>query len=734
MKSFKVLGLMFLVFSTYENTLIAENKYPFQNENLSFEVRVNDLVSRLTLEEKVSQMVEQSPAIERLGIPAYNWWNETLHGVARSGDTVTVFPQAIALAANFDRKAILKMGEISSDEARAIYNESLQKGKLGTKYKGLTFWTPNINIFRDPRWGRGQETYGEDPYLTGQLGMAIVNGLQGNDSKYLKTSACAKHFAVHSGPETGRHTFDISVSESDLWDTYLPAFRNLVVNAKVSSVMCAYNRYNGKPCCGSETLMMQILRNEWKFTGYVTSDCGAVNDFWMHHKTDDDAKHAAAKAVMNGTDLECGEDWNKLWSYPMLKDAVKEGLIPESKLDESVKRLYMIRFRLGMFDADEKVPFSKIPYSNLNNHVHKQHALDMARQSIVLLKNNKLLPLSKSIKTIAIIGPNADNKVVQLGNYNGIPQEIVTPLQGIKNKLGRDVKVIYDAGVNYTKLIENKSIESVVVQASKADVIIYFGGISPQLEGEEGDAGKEATEGFNGGDRTTIALPKIQTAMLKALKSTGKPLVFVNMSGSAIGMEWEAENVNAILQAWYGGQSAGTAIADVLFGDYNPSGRLPITFYKNDADLPDFLDYSMANRTYRYFSGKPLFAFGFGLSYTTFKYGKPTTVTTVYGANDIVKLSFMLTNTGKKDGAEVAQVYIAEINSPALRPKKELKGFKKVFLKAGETQKVTIELPIREWSTYNDATQTKKVNAGQYEILLGTSSDKIEKKIMVAIN
>jgi len=387
-----------------------------------------------------------------------------------------------------------------------------------------------------------------------------------------------------------------------------------------------------------------------------------------------------------------------------------------------------------MFDADEKVPFSKIPYSNLNNHVHKQHALDMARQSIVLLKNNKLLPLSKSIKTIAIIGPNADNKVVQLGNYNGIPQEIVTPLQGIKNKLGRDVKVIYDAGVNYTKLIENKSIESVVVQASKADVIIYFGGISPQLEGEEGDAGKEATEGFNGGDRTTIALPKIQTAMLKALKSTGKPLVFVNMSGSAIGMEWEAENVNAILQAWYGGQSAGTAIADVLFGDYNPSGRLPITFYKNDADLPDFLDYSMANRTYRYFSGKPLFAFGFGLSYTTFKYGKPTTVTTVYGANDIVKLSFMLTNTGKKDGAEVAQVYIAEINSPALRPKKELKGFKKVFLKAGETQKVTIELPIREWSTYNDATQTKKVNAGQYEILLGTSSDKIEKKIMVAIN
>lgn len=734
MKSFKVLGLILFAFSNY-GTLIADNKYIFRNENLSFEVRVNDLVSRLTLEEKVSQMVEQSPAIERLGIPAYNWWNETLHGVARSGDTVTVFPQAIAMAANFDRAAIQKMGEISSDEARAIYNELTQKGKFGVKYKGLTFWTPNINIFRDPRWGRGQETYGEDPYLTGQLGMAIVKGLQGNDPKYLKTSACAKHFAVHSGPETQRHTIDINISQSDLWNTYLPAFRDLVIDAKVSSVMCAYNRYNGKPCCGSETLMMQILRKQWGFTGYVTSDCGAINDFWVNHKTEPDAKNAAAKAVMNGTDLECGEDWSKLlWSYPKLKDAVKEGLIQESKLDESVKRLFMIRFRLGMFDTVEKVPFSKIEYSSLNNSMHKKHALDMARQSIVLLKNNKILPLSKSIKTIAIIGPNADNKVVQLGNYNGIPQEIITPLQGIKNKLGANVNVIYNIGVNYTKLIDNKSIESVALEASKADAIIYVGGISPQLEGEEGDAGKEQTEGFNGGDRTTIALPNIQTKMMKALKTTGKPLVFVNMSGSAIGMEWEAENVDAILQAWYGGQSAGTAIADVLFGDYNPSGRLPITFYKNDIDLPDFSDYSMSNRTYRYFSGKARFEFGFGLSYSTFKYGKASTEKTVYGVKDIVKLSFSLTNTSKKDGYEVAQVYIKENNAPANRPKKELKGFKKVFLKAGENQIITIELPIREWSTYSDVTQTKKVNAGQYEILLGTSSDKIEKKIMVAIN
>jgi beta-glucosidase len=680
-------------------------------------------------------MIEQSPAIERLGIPAYNWWNETLHGVARSGDTVTVFPQAIAMAANFDRAAIQKMGEISSDEARAIYNELTQKGKFGVKYKGLTFWTPNINIFRDPRWGRGQETYGEDPYLTGQLGMAIVKGLQGNDPKYLKTSACAKHFAVHSGPETERHTIDINISQSDLWNTYLPAFRDLVVDAKVSSVMCAYNRYSGKPCCGSETLMMQILRKQWGFKGYVTSDCGAINDFWVNHKTEPDAKNAAAKAVINGTDLECGEDWSKLlWSYPMLKDAVKEGLIQESKLDESVKRLYMIRFRLGMFDADEKVPFSKIPYSNLNNPVHKQHALDMARQSIVLLKNNKLLPLSKSIKTIAIIGPNADNKNVQLGNYNGIPQEIITARQGIKNKLGGNVKVIYNAGVNYTKLLDGKSIESVAGEASKADVIIFVGGISPQLEGEEGDAGKVPTEGFNGGDRTTIALPNIQTKLMKALKTTGKPVVFVNMSGSAMGMEWEAENVDGILQAWYGGQSAGTAIADVLFGDYNPSGRLPITFYKNDTDLPDFTDYSMANRTYRYFSGKPRFAFGFGLSYSTFRYEKASTEKNVYKSSDIVKLSFSLTNTGKMHGAEVTQVYIKEINAPANRPIKELKGFKKVFLKADETQKVVIELPIKEWSYYNEATQSQEVKTGEYEILLGSASDKIEQKLIVTIN
>ena len=716
MKTFSILALLSFIFS-FGNSSSAAEKYPFQNETLSFEVRVNDLVSRLTLQEKVLQMVEQSPAIERLGIPAYNWWNETLHGVARSGDTVTVFPQAIALAANFGRNAIRRMGEIASDEARAIYNESLQKGFTGVKYKGLTFWTPNINIFRDPRWGRGQETYGEDPYLTGQLGMAIVNGLQGNDSKYLKTSACAKHFAVHSGPETGRHSFDIGVSDSDLWNTYLPSFRNLVVDAKVSSVMCAYNRYNGVPCCGSETLMMQILRQKWGFTGYVTSDCGAINDFWKYHKTDADAKSAAVKAVMNGTDLECGEDWNKLWSYPMLNDAVKEGLIPVSKLDESVKRLFMIRFRLGMFDNSKNVPYSKISYSVLNNPNHKQHALDMARHSMVLLKNNQLLPLSKSIKTIAVIGPNADNKTVLLGNYNGIPQETITVLQGIKNKLGTDVKIIYNAGVNYTKQLDGTPLESVVNESSKADVIIFVGGISPQLEGEEGDAGKEQIEGFKGGDRTTIALPKIQTTLMQSLKAIGKPLVFVNMSGSAIGMEWEATNVDAILQAWYGGQSAGTAVADVLFGDYNPSGRLPITFYKNDTDLPDFLDYSMSNRTYRYFKGNVQYPFGYGLSYTKFEYSNLTLPKKIK-LNAKFSVHVNVQNTGKVMGDEVVQLYVSSSVRDENTPIRSLKGFERISLKPGEKKTVLFELDALEVGFFNKQGE-KEVKSGNYYISVG---------------
>jgi len=692
-----------------------QNEFAFQNEELSFEERVNDLVKRLSLEEKVSQMKEYAPAIPRLGVPAYNWWNETLHGVARSKDTVTVFPQAIALAAGFDRQAVQNMGEICATEARAIYNQGLKDGENGLRYKGLTFWTPNINIFRDPRWGRGQETYGEDPYLTGQLGVSIVKGLQGNHPRYLKTSACAKHFAVHSGPESTRHTFDVDVSDHDLWNTYLPAFRDLVVDANVSSVMCAYNRYQGVPCCGNEKLMVDILRNKWGFTGYVTSDCGAVTDFWKTHKTSPDEQHASADAVKMGTDLECGEFWDKHWTYNSLTEAVKNDLIDEEKLNESVKRLFMIRMRLGMFDKKESVPFNKVPYAVLNAPEHAEHALKMARQSMVLLKNNGVLPLHKNIKTIAVIGPNANNKEMLLGNYNGIPGEIITPLTGIKEKLGDQVNVIFDTGVNYTKLFEGKSISSVTKKVTDADVIVFVGGISPALEGEEGEAGGK--EGFYKGDRTTIALPEVQTEMMKAIKATGKPLVYINMSGSAMGMEWESENADAIIQAWYGGQSAGTAVADILFGDYNPSGRLPLTFYKNDSDLPDFSDYDMDNRTYRYFKGTPQYAFGFGLSYTSFTYSDVKVPKKITGKQAFT-VQVEVENTGKMAGDEVVQLYVSPEENRQGQAIRSLKGFQRIHLKPGEKKLMSFEIQAMDIGGVTEQGE-KNTLPGQYTISVG---------------
>jgi beta-glucosidase len=703
----------FLSIIILQNTYSQSIAYPFQNEQLSFEQRAKDIVSRLMLDEKVAQMMDIAPAIPRLGIPAYNWWNETLHGVARSKDTVTVFPQAIGMAATFNREAMKKMGEICAIEARAIYNQALKESKAGERYKGLTFWTPNINIFRDPRWGRGQETYGEDPYLTGQLGIAIVNGLQGNHPKYLKTSACAKHFAVHSGPESTRHTVNVDVSDKDLWETYLPAFKNLVVDAKVSSVMCAYNRFRGEPACGNQLLMVDILRNQWGFKGYVTSDCGAVTDFWKTHKTQPDEKSAAADAVKKGTDLECGEFWENHWTYKSLQDAVKAGLLDEQKLDESVARLFVTRMRLGMFDKN--VEFDKIPYSVLNSPEHKAHALKMARESMVLLKNNGILPLKKNkIKTIAVIGPNANNESVLLGNYNGIPQELITVVKGIQQKVGQSVHVMYEAGTDYAKLLPGKSIQDVVENVKSADVIVFAGGINSFLEGEEGDAGKEEVEGFYKGDRISIALPKVQTALMQALKATGKPVVFVNMSGSAMAMNWEAENVDAILQAWYGGQSAGAAIADILFGDYNPSGKLPVTFYKTEKDLPAFDDYNMTSRTYRYFKGEVLYPFGYGLSFTQFKYGNVKTKKT--GNNTEVTAS--VKNRGKFDGEELAQLYISDLNGQANQPIRSLKGFERISLKAGETKEVKFILEDEDLKFVDDNGELKPFN-GKVKISIG---------------
>jgi beta-glucosidase len=830
-------------------------EFPFQNPDLPIDQRVNDLVGRLTLPEKVSQMLNASPAIDRLGIPAYNWWNEALHGVARTSMKTTVFPQAIGMAATFDKDAMLQMATITSDEARAVHQEYVRRGERGI-YQGLTFWTPNINIFRDPRWGRGQETYGEDPYLTGQLGSALVKGFQGDDPKYLKITACAKHFAVHSGPESSRHEYNAQISDYDLWDTYLPAFRDLIVDAKVAGVMCAYNAYAGQPCCGSDKLMNEILYDKWKFKGYVTSDCDGINDFWQHHKTDPDAATAAANAVLHGTDIECAT--GKLFTYNSLLESVQKKLITEQQLDVSVKRLYKIRFQLGMFDPVERVKYAQIPLSVVESQPHQAHALKMARESVVLLKNEKnTLPLRKNLKKIVVLGPNADNESVQLGNYNGFPTDIVTPLEGIRAKVGPGTEVSYIQGVDYAsnvvyepldinkqlvfngkpgfqaeyfkginlegapvvtrqeagldRYLANVKMEvapglpaenfsaryqatftpekteelalqingddgyrlfvddklvidawkgrgfstnqhtlnvtagqklnlrleylqtdrrtilkftgakvvpmnatNILARVKDADAIVFVGGISPKLEGEEMNV---KVPGFSGGDRTTIGLPQVQTDLLKVLHSSGKPVVFTMMSGSAIATPWEAANLPALLTTWYGGQSAGTALADVLFGDYNPAGRLPVTFYKSETQLPAFDDYSMAGRTYRYFTGEPLYPFGHGLSYTTFQYSnfkvlsKPVT-------GQPISMSVQVQNTGQRAGDEVVQLYVRHPGASGRVARHALEGFRRVNLKAGEKKTVTFTLTPRQLSRLN--AQARRVElAEKVQVFVG---------------
>ena len=844
--------ILFSLLSISSNAQAKKEKFEFQNTALSFESRVNDLVSRLTLEEKVSQMLNSSPAIPRLDIPAYDWWNETLHGVARTPFKTTVYPQAIAMAATFDKNSLFKMADYSALEGRAIYNKAVELGRTNERYLGLTYWTPNINIFRDPRWGRGQETYGEDPFLTATLGDYFVKGLQGDDPKYLKAAACAKHYAVHSGPEPLRHTFDVDVTPYELWDTYLPAFQKLVTESKVAGVMCAYNAFRTQPCCASDILMTDILRKQWKFEGYVTSDCWAIDDFFKNHKTHPDAASASADAVFHGTDIDCGTD-----AYKALVEAVKTGKIPESQIDISVKRLYMIRFRLGMFDPVEMVKYAQTPASVLESPAHQEHALKMAHQSMVLLKNeNNTLPLSKKIKKIAVLGPNADNSISILGNYNGTPSKLSTVLQGIKDKLGSNTEVIYEQAINFTndtllvyadlknqyafegkqgfkaEYFDNKDLSGkpqitrtetelnhfwqegqAVVQNIKAnnfsaryttnfkaaengsitfeltaddgyrflvngkeelnawsknrwggqtfelkttkgtvynlvveywqgegkgnvalnagnyrktdftalvnrlkdvDAFVFAGGISPQLEGEEM---KVNFPGFKGGDRTSILLPAVQTDLMKALKTSGKPVVFVMMTGSAIAIPWEAQNASAIVNAWYGGQAAGTAVADILFGDYNPAGRLPITFYKGDSDLPEFVNYKMDNRTYRYFEGTPLYGFGYGLSYTTFKYDDLKLPAKIAKGKNI-SVSVRITNTGKMAGEEVAQLYVINQNAAIKAPLKTLKGFERISLKAGESKTITFSLSPDDLSHITAEGISQQYN-GQVKIAIG---------------
>ncbi|MGN0233250.1 MAG: glycoside hydrolase family 3 C-terminal domain-containing protein [Bacteroidaceae bacterium] len=668
--------------------------FPFRNPNLPVEERISDLIGRLTLDEKVQMMKHASPAVGRLGIPAYNWWNETLHGVARTSERVTSFPQAIGLAATFDAPALLRMGDICATEGRALYNEALRAGKGVEQYRGLTYWTPNINIFRDPRWGRGQETYGEDPYLTAKMGDAIVRGLEGNDPYYLKAVACAKHFAVHSGPEGTRHVFDARPSNYDLWDTYLPAFYELVTKSHVHGVMCAYNRVNGQPCCANDLLLTNILRNQWHFDGYVTTDCGAMYDFYQYHKTHANATLAMSDALLAGIDLECGD------LYKQMAEGVHQGLHSERTVNTSLARLLRILFKIGMFDPEGCDPYSSIGRDVLECSAHKQHAYKIAQESMVLLKNNGILPLNTSkIRSIALVGPNADNPMMQLANYYGTPSEIVTPLISLQRRFGEKIKVDYMQGTDLVRPLEQgPSIAQVARRAAKSDVIVFVGGLSAEYEGEAGDAGAGGYAGFNSGDRTDITLPDVQLQLLKQLKKTGKPIIVVNMSGSAVAMEWENSNVDAILQAWYGGQAAGDALVDVLFGEYNPGGRLPITIYAKVDDLPPFDSYSMEGRTYRYFRGKPLFPFGYGLSYTSFAYSNITCVQNAL-TGETVKVSATVTNTGKRDGDEVVQLYVTHPqDGVAVVPLCSLKGFQRVHLKAGESRTVHFELTPQDLS------------------------------------
>ena len=852
--------LTFLTIFTTGLILSCENstRFPFENTKHDFESRVDDLVSRMTLEEKVSQLGHYADEVKHLGIPQYNWWNECLHGVARAGKA-TVFPQAIGMAATFDRDMMFRMADITSTEARAKYNDFISRDKRGM-YQGLTFWSPNINIFRDPRWGRGHETYGEDPYLTGEMGVQFIKGLQGDDPRYLKVVATSKHYAVHSGPEPLRHSFDAVISERDFRDTYLPAFKKTVEKGHVYSIMCAYNRYMGEPCCGSLPLQEELLRGELGFKGYIVSDCGAIRDFHTGHDVVNTREEAAALGVLSGTDLNCGNQ------YPALVKAVEQGLIAEEEIDVVIKRLMLARMKLGMFDPDEMVPWSGIPIDVVASSSHGTVAHEMARKSIVLLKNEgDALPLSKELKKVAVIGPNAHNVYVQNGNYNGSPVNPVSVYEGIKSKLGEEAEVRYllgsphhdglpylvpvpgdvlfsdpeisrpglmaryfsnlevagepylirrdpmvdfywwdgeppldgltddDYSVEWSGyLVPRKSGEhalgvegkyfkfifegdtllrhnnihhpnktyskldlvagtaykvelimqdkhgdasctmhweepelplqwEAVQTANWADHVVLVMGLTARLEGEEMRGLN--LDGFSGGDRTSLDLPDVQQRLIRRIAATGKPVTLVLMTGSAISINRENESLPAILQAWYGGEAGGKAVADVLFGDYNPAGRLPVTFYKSMEDIPPFENYNMIGRTYRYFDGEVLYPFGHGLSYTQFRYDNLILEKEEITTGESLMVSVDVTNSGAVNGEEVVQLYIRDVESDQVRPLKELKGFERVSVKAGQTIAVSIPIGPEELAYYDTEQGDYIVEPGEFEILVGPSSD-----------
>jgi len=725
------ISFFYLIFNSTAKTLEENDHF---NVSLDFEARTSILVSKMTLEEKISQLGNNAPAIPRLGVLEYNWWNECLHGVARAG-TATVFPQAIGMAATFNPSLINDVAVVISDEARAKHHEALRNNDY-SQYKGLTFWSPNINIFRDPRWGRGHETYGEDPYLTGQIGTQFVKGLQGNDPKYLKLVATAKHFAVHSGPESERHFFNANVNQRDLWETYLPAFKDLVVDANVYSVMGAYNRVNGESASASNYLLQEILRDKWGFNGYVVSDCGAINDIHANHKIVKTPEESAALGVITGCDLNCGGIYQRY-----LLESVTLGLISEKEIDTAVYRLFLARMKLGMFDPAEIVSYAQIPYDNNNSQKHDELSLKTALGSMTLLKNNGALPIDiNNIKKIAVVGPNADNINALLGNYHGTPSNPVTFINGLNDYVGKRAEITYSKGVDLVKNGAdglNFLSTSIIKDVNRADLAIFVGGLDATWEGEEMPGGINV-DGFYNGDRTRIELPEIQQIAIKTMIDTGTPVVLVLMAGSSIALSGLEKELEAVLMAWYPGQRGGNAITSVLFGDYNPGGKLPVTFYSSTSELADFKDYNMQagkGFTYRYYKGEALYPFGHGLSYTNFKYSKLTTDKTNINEKETFKISFNVKNIGDYDGDEVVQVYIKDLESKLKMPIKQLRSFKRVSLNKGDEKIVEFEFkPIEDFSYYNSTEQKYMVDKGSFEIQVGSSSQDIRLKKIIYVD
>ena len=699
---------LFLLIAINISVFSQDFKYSFQNPNFPIDYRVKDFISRLTLKEKVDQLMYNAKAIPRLDIPEYNWWSECLHGVARNG-RATVFPQAIGMGAMFDTGLIYRIGAAIADEGRAKFNVCSNKGYRG-RYQGLTFWSPNVNLFRDPRWGRGQETYGEDPFLTSRMGVAFVNGLQGDHIKYVKVAACAKHYVVHSGPEGQRHEFDAVVSQKDLWETYLPAFEALVTEANVEGVMGAYNRTNGDPCCAHPYLMQEVLRKKWNFQGYFTSDCWAIKDFYDGHNIAKTPAEAAAIALKAGCNLNCGS------TYPYIIEAIEQGLVTEADVDRNLTELLGTRFRLGLFDPSEMVPFNSISPDVIRCEKHIKLAHEAAIKSIVLLKNqNNVLPLNKDIGKVYICGPMATHMQVLLANYYGLSENIVTILEGVIGKVSNHTSVMYRQGA----LLDRQNVNPIdwfTGVAGESDVTIACLGISQLLEGEEG----EAIASPDKGDRFDIRLPQNQVDFLKKIRNKANKLIVVLTGGSAIACPEVYEMADALLFVWYPGEQGGQAVADIIFGDVAPSGRLPITFPMSLKDLPAYEDYSMIGRTYRYMEKEPLFPFGFGLSYTTFKYSDLKLSTKEVERGKSVTVEVIITNTGKVKAEEVVQLYITDLKASTRVPFYSLKGFQRVQLTPGENKKVTFEITPELMQMVNDEGK-RVIEKGEFKVILGSA-------------